>query len=223
MKKNSNTLKENLATAAASAAGAMAGVAGANAFNANAAETEPEPTDTDSDDVEVIDATHDADTDTETPADAVDDNTQTQPEAPVYNNPTTHAHRADTNVHHPEPTPEAPTPKPEEPVTPPEREVEVLSYERITTEDGSEIDEAVLKIDDTLVVYADVDLDGYADVVAVDLDHDGQINLDTEAAIVQGEGISMQPFQNATGFNPHLAQNHLPDYVDDGDTGDFMA
>lgn len=229
MKKNQNTLKENLATTAASAIGAMAGVAGANAFNANAAETEPESNDPDSDDeAEVIEGTL---VDNEVTADMADSAVETtenaaqpQPHPIAHGGGGSHAHRSETDNHDTEPKPVEP--KTEEPVKvepPHEPEVEVLSYERITTDDGSQLDEAVVRVDGTLVVYADINLDGYADVMAADLNHDGQIDLETEAAVVQGEGISMQPFANATGFTPDLAENHLPDYVDEADTGDFMA
>ena len=44
-----------------------------------------------------------------------------------------------------------------------------------------------------------------------------------EMQIVQGEGIAMQPFADAAGFNPQYTQNDLPDYVNDADVGTYMA
>ena len=50
-----------------------------------------------------------------------------------------------------------------------------------------------------------------------------QVIDDGELVDVQGEGISMQPLQDAAGFDPLFAQNDLPDYVNDADVDSFMA
>lgn len=119
------------------------------------------------------------------------------------------------------PTPEPPTPEPPtpEPTTP---DVEVLSYDRVTNEDGSQMDIAVVSVDGNEVGVLDVDLDGEADVLMCDLNGNGVIE-DNEVQYVSGEGIAMQDFQDGAGFNPLYAENDLPDYVNDADVDTYMA
>lgn len=132
----------------------------------------------------------------------------------------------------PEPTPAPkPTPQPQPepvPVTPesptpgPEPEVEVLGYDRVTNEDGSQMDIAVLNVNGNEVGVIDANLDGEADALVCDINQNGVIE-EGEMEIVQGQGIAMQPFQDAAGFNPQFAQNDLPDYVNDADVDTYMA
>lgn len=124
----------------------------------------------------------------------------------------------------PEPTPEpAPTPEPEpEPTPAPEPEVEVIAYDRITNEDGSQVDLAVLNVEGNEVGVLDVDLDGEADVLVCDINQNGVME-EGEYEVIQGQGISMQPFQEAAGYNPQYAQNDLPDYVNDAEVNNYMA
>lgn len=132
----------------------------------------------------------------------------------------------------PEPTPAPkPTPQPQpepvpvtpEPPTPgPEPEVEVLGYDRVTNEDGSQMDIAVLNVNGNEVGVIDANLDGEADALVCDINQNGVIE-EGEMEIVQGQGIAMQPFQDAAGFNPQFAQNDLPDYVNDADVDTYMA
>lgn len=119
------------------------------------------------------------------------------------------------------PTPEPPTPEPPtpEPTTP---EVEVLSYDRVTNDDGSQMDIAVVSVDGNEVGVLDVDIDGEADVLMCDLNGNGVIE-DNEVQYVSGEGIAMQDFQDGAGFNPLYAENDLPDYVNDADVDTYMA
>lgn len=128
----------------------------------------------------------------------------------------------------PKPTP-TPQPQPEpvlvtpEPPTPgPEPEVEVLGYDRVTNEDGSQMDIAVLNVNGNEVGVIDANLDGEADALVCDINQNGVIE-EGEMEIVQGQGIAMQPFQDAAGFNPQFAQNDLPDYVNDADVDTYMA
>lgn len=114
----------------------------------------------------------------------------------------------------PEPTPEsAPEPQPE---------VEVLAYDRITNEDGSQMDLAVVNVGGNEVGVLDADLDGEADVLVSDINQNGVIE-DGEYEVVQGQGIGMQPLQDAAGFTPEYAKNDLPDYVNDADVEPYMA
>lgn len=125
----------------------------------------------------------------------------------------------------PTPTPEpepTPQPKPEPPTPGPEPEVEVLGYDRVTNEDGSQMDIAVLNVNGNEVGVIDANLDGEADAMMCDLNQNGVIEQG-KIEIVQGQGIAMQPLADAAGFNPQFAQNDLPDYVNDADVDTYMA
>lgn len=124
-----------------------------------------------------------------------------------------------TPIPEPEPTPQ---PKPEPPTPGPEPEVEVLGYDRVTNEDGSQMDIAVLNVNGNEVGVIDANLDGEADALVCDINQNGVIE-DGEMEIVQGQGIAMQPLADASGFNPQFAQNDLPDYVNDADVDTYMA
>ena len=113
----------------------------------------------------------------------------------------------------PEPTPVNSDPDPE---------VEVVSYDRVTNDDGSQMDVAVLNVNGNEVGVIDANLDGEADALVCDANQNGEIE-DGEIENVQGQGISMQPFQDAAGFDPQFAQNDLPDYVNDADVDTYMA
>lgn len=125
----------------------------------------------------------------------------------------------------PEPEPVKPEPTKPEPVTPePPKtdDVEVVGYDRVTNEDGSQMDIAVLNVNGNEVGIIDANLDGEADALVCDLNQNGVIE-EGEIEIVQGQGIAMQPFADAAGFNPQFAQNDLPDYVNDADVDTYMA
>lgn len=119
----------------------------------------------------------------------------------------------------PQPTPD-PTPTPEP--TPTSNELEVLSYDRVTAEDGSQMDIAVLNVNGNEVGVVDVNLDGEADVIMCDLNQNGVIE-EGEIENIQGQGLAMAPLADAAGFNPQFAQNDMPDYVNDGPVDNYMA
>lgn len=119
----------------------------------------------------------------------------------------------------PEPQKPEPTPQPEKPT---DDEIEVIGYDRVTNEDGSQMDVAVLNVNGNEVGVVDVNLDGEADAIVCDVNHNGVIE-EGEMQIVQGEGIAMQPLADAAGFTPLYAQNDLPDYVNDADVDTYMA
>ena len=115
-------------------------------------------------------------------------------------------------------------PSEQEPLTPPvpEPEIEVIGYDRVTNEDGSQMDIAVLDVDGNEIGVVDVNIDGEADAFICDVNHNGVIE-EGEMQVVRGEGIEMQPLQEAAGFDPLYAQNDLPDYVNDANTDTYMA
>lgn len=129
----------------------------------------------------------------------------------------------------PEPTPEpkpTPTPGPEPTPTPgpvdPTSEIEVLGYERVNNQDGTQSDIATVRVQDNIIGVVDADIDGKADVIVCDVNNSGTLEQD-EVQNVQSENIAMQPFQEAAGFQPDLAQNDLPDYDNNANVDDYMA
>ena len=129
----------------------------------------------------------------------------------------------------PEPTPEpkpTPTPEPEPTPTPgpvdPTSEIEVLGYERVNNQDGTQSDIATVRVQDNIIGVVDADIDGKADVIICDVNNSGTLEQD-EVQNVQSENITMQPFQQAAGFQPDLAQNDLPDYDNNANVDEYMA
>lgn len=129
----------------------------------------------------------------------------------------------------PEPAPSSktePTPQnnsvPDTPNDTKDDDVEVLSYDRMTDEDGNQMDIAVISMNGNEVAVVDANLDGEADALVCDINHNGVIE-EGEVETVQGQGIAMKPLADAVGFNPLFAQNDLPDYVNDADVDNYMA
>ena len=197
-------LKKNVVTGVSGVAGAAAGVvigAAVTPEQAEAAEVE----------VEAV----------ETPEEATSSHSST---AHV-----SHASHAVTPEPEPEPTPEpkpTPTPEPEPTPTPgpvdPTSEIEVLGYERVNNQDGTQSDIATVRVQDNIIGVVDADIDGKADVIICDVNNSGTLEQD-EVQNVQSENIAMQPFQEAAGFQPDLAQNDIPDYDNNANVDDYMA
>lgn len=149
------------------------------------------------------------------------------------------------DVHHSEPSYEVERAH----VTPPETEpeVEVLAYETVIDEDGNMADVAAVRVDDTTALFVDADNNGYADVVAIDENRNGNFE-DNEIHDISHENVSMGTFQ-AAYQQQHPEENYgiaqqtqtpssaedpmvndvayeptdMPDYVNDADTDAFMA
>ena len=120
----------------------------------------------------------------------------------------------------PNPTPE-PTPASE---PRPEPEIEVVSYETVTNEDGSQMDVAVVNAQGQAVMIADVDQNGVADIMASDLNYNGQLE-NGEIVDVSDQNIAMQPLQDAANMNGNnmVAQTGEPDYINDANVDDYIA
>lgn len=117
------------------------------------------------------------------------------------------------------PKPEPIKPEPPKPVT--EVEVEVLSYETVTVENGNQMDVAVVRMDGQEVAFIDVDMDGVADVYVMDAN--GNNTLEEEEFVpIKGQSLAMAPLREVVhGEDSLLAQNE--DYINDADVDDFMA
>ena len=188
-------LKKNVVTGVSGVAGAAAGVvigAAVTPEQAEAAEVE----------VEAV----------ETPEEA----TASHSGASASHSSTAHvSHASHAVTPEPEPTP---TPGPVDPTS----EIEVLGYERVNNQDGTQSDIATVRVQDNIIGVVDADIDGKADVIVCDVNNSGTLEQD-EVQNVQSENIAMQPFQQAAGFQPDLAQNDLPDYDNNANVDDYMA
>ena len=139
-------------------------------------------------------------------------------ESTPSHNPTSHL--TPQPATEPNPTPE-PTPASE---SRPEPEIEVVSYETVTNEDGSQIDVAVVNAQGQAVMIADVDQNGVADIMASDLNYNGQLD-NGEIVDVSDQNIAMQPLQDAANMNGNnmVAQTGEPDYINDANVDDYIA
>ena len=201
-------LKKNVVTGVSGVAGAAAGVvigAAVTPEQAEAAEVEVEAVET----PEEATASHSSTAHVSHTSHAVTPEPEPEPE--------------------PEPTPEpkpTPTPEPEPTPTPgpvdPTSEIEVLGYERVNNQDGTQSDIATVRVQDNIIGVVDADIDGKADVIICDVNNSGTLEQD-EVQNVQSENIAMQPFQQAAGFQPDLAQNDLPDYDNNANVDEYMA
>ncbi len=103
----------------------------------------------------------------------------------------------------------------------PELDIEVLSYETVTNEDGSQMDVAFVDIDGMSSMVVDVDKDGVADVLAIDINGNGELDVD-EIADISEENMPMNIFKDELiNNNVYYADNG--DYVNDADVTDYLA
>ena len=136
---------------------------------------------------------------------------------------TTHTQSSDPE-HILEPAPE---PEPELelepiPVEPDETpEVVVVDYGTVASEDGGQMDVAIVSIDGQEVFLVDENQNGNADVLMSDVNGDGNIDCN-EILNIEGEGISMSPFQTEVMGDSHTLVADS-DYINDANVDDYMA
>lgn len=214
MKKETNSeVKSDVITGMGSAVGATVGMMAGSAMTTEAQAAEVEQPE--------VPEKHEAPIKTEVNDESVVV-VNTTPEKP-----TTEPEKPTSEPDKPTTEPEKPTTEPDKPTTEPDKptvesEVEVLSYETVVNEDGSLMDVALLSVDGVQTVVADVDMDGMADVIAVDANNNGQLD-DGELVDVSGEGLTMEPLQGAIGVDDQSLANMEQDYVNDADVQEFMA
>ena len=212
-------LKKNVVTGVSGVAGAAAGVvigAAVTPEQAEAAEVEVEAVET----PEEATASHSGASASHSSTAHVSHTSHAVPPEPEPE-PTPEPKPAPTPEPEPTPTPEpepTPTPGPVDPTS----EIEVLGYERVNNQDGTQSDIATVRVQDNIIGVVDADIDGKADVIVCDVNNSGTLEQD-EVQNVQSENIAMQPFQQAAGFQPDLAQNDLPDYDNNANVDDYMA
>jgi len=206
-KKENSQLKSNVISGISSTAGAVAGVVGGSMVTAevNAAEM-PEAT-AEEQEVEVVSA------------------------EPSRTSGNQSHHEEQPAVEQPEPVnpePQKPDPVASEPslVTPEPidgDEIQVLSYDTITDNDGNEMDVAVVSASGQEIIIADVDQNGTADLMASDLNSNGQLE-ENEIVDVSEDNIAMQPLEEAANANDDMiAQTDDIDYINNADVNDYMA
>lgn len=214
--KEQSTLKSDILTGASSAAGAMAGMMAGSALasEVNAAEMPEKPSNHGSHSVNtnIGNASPDLGQGAGT-LDTVPPVTSPDPE-PVP--PVTSPNPEPTPGPDPEPTPE---PLPGDPDDIPE--VVVMDYQTVTNDDGSQMDIAVVNVDEQEVYLIDENQDGSTDVLVADVNEDGNID-GNELLNIEDEDISMSTFQDEVMEDSDvlLADN---DYVNDANVDEFMA
>ena len=102
-----------------------------------------------------------------------------------------------------------------------EVQVEVLAYETVPGADGSQMDLAVVSVNGQEMGIYDVNVDGTADLLAVDENNNQQID-DNEIHDISSQNVSMQALHD-----DYIAQNDPSmqglDYINDGDVTNYMA
>ena len=121
----------------------------------------------------------------------------------------------------PIPGPIPPKPEPPKPEPPVKPEIEVLGYETVMNEDGSQMDVAIVRVDGQGMAFLDVDRDDVADLVVTDMNANGVLE-DEEFVPIREHNLSMEPFREAAyPIEDTLAQED--DYINDANVDDFMA
>lgn len=138
----------------------------------------------------------------------------TQEEHPLEQQPSQQEHKEDNDGDE----------HPVEPIDDSEPTVEVVAYETVDNEDGTQSDIAVVAVDGTPVLVADMDKDGTADLMAVDLNENGTIE-DEEIIDISESNIAMEPLQQAAEMNNDnmIADGVEPDYINDANVDDYIA
>lgn len=100
-------------------------------------------------------------------------------------------------------------------------EIVVTGYGTVDNEDGSRMDVVTVNVDGQEASLIDIDQDGIADVLMVDVDGDGDYD-ESEILNIGEEAISMAVFQPDGMEEAHtlIAEN---DYVNDANVDEYMA
>lgn len=209
--KKTSDMKSNVISGMSSTVGAAVGVVAGSIISSEVNAAEIPVTPEEEQDVEVV-SSQPSKTGGSTPSH--------NPTSHPTTGPATEPNPTQEPATEPNPTPE-PTPASE---PRPESEIEVVSYETVTNEDGSQIDVAVVNAQGQAVMIADVDQNGVADIMASDLNYNGQLD-NGEIIDVSDQNIAMQPLQDASNMNGNnmVAQTGEPDYINDANVDDYIA
>ena len=195
-KKENNVVKANVASGMSSAIGAAAGVLAGSLFSNDLHAAEVTEVHPVEEDVEVV---------------TIEDHPITEPET------------EDVQVINSGPT------QPNDSITPEvdvqeEPRFQVLSYETLLTDDGSEVDVALVDIDGQVVAFGDMNQDGIADIAFSDL-NGNNIPDPGEMEDVSAWGIPMNTLHDAVyDSGSHLtAQTADIDYTNDANVDAYYA
>lgn len=106
-----------------------------------------------------------------------------------------------------------------------ELEVEVLSVETVTDEEGNTMDVANVRVEGHEGLIVDGDRDGKADVLLVDFDDSGEIDSPGEFVDITDQDVQMAslvPQSQDLPDDVYYAQND-PDYVNNADVSEYLA
>ncbi len=102
-------------------------------------------------------------------------------------------------------------------------DLEIVGYERVTNDDGSQMDVATAMADEGApILFVDTDLDSCADVAICDMDGDGNIT-ENEVIDIRDHQVDMHPMMDAADFSAEYAAGDMPDYVNDADVDSYMS
>ena len=211
--KKTSEMKSNVISGMSSTVGAAAGVVAGSVISSEVNAAEIPVTPEDQQEVEVVSSQP-----SNGSGSTIHHNPEPTPE------PTPDPNPVPEPTPEPEPVPE-PTPEPEPvPEPTPEPEIEVVSYETISDEDGSQMDVAVINAQGQTVMIADVDQNGYADLMASDLNNNNQLD-EGEIVDISDQNVEMQPLQDAAnmGGNDMIVQANDVDYINDANVDEYMA
>lgn len=106
----------------------------------------------------------------------------------------------------------------------PDPEPQVIGFDVIQFEDGTEGSMATIDHNGQIVIVADTTGDGYANIMASDLNENGHLDPG-EGVDITEDHISMSQLQQEYEQNLMAAEefDNGPDYVNDGNVDDFMA
>lgn len=106
-----------------------------------------------------------------------------------------------------------------------ESEIEVIDYETVTNDDGSQMDVAVVNAQGQAAMIVDVDQDGIADVMAADFNGNGQID-DGEQVDITDRNIAMQQLHDAVNnmeVDGPIVQTNDTDYINDANVDEYIV
>lgn len=139
-----------------------------------------------------------------------------------YQDVTSHGN---TTADHPGTTGVSSTTVVQEEESQPEVEVRVLGIEEMPDGDGQMMTVVAMEMDGQNVLLVDVDHDGQIDVVMADINGDGQLS-DDEIADISGSEIQVADLQqHLEGNDASLlaSEDNLPDYMNDANVNNYLA
>ncbi len=99
-------------------------------------------------------------------------------------------------------------------------EVAVVGYEKVSFENGQEMEVATVSVDGEQIAILDVNMDGKADLMARDYNNNGELE-DGEVENIQQVNLSMSNFKSAAIAESSMLLADNEDYVNDADIDSY--